>query len=432
MVADGYIPFMVIEDWRNTIKKEKVEVCTFGVLYPLLISTMLPPRNNTLGAADGRSSTQNTQSSTSVVRDTISAPDELVTCVECTRPIDRDTDFCHMACGHRFHLQCYMTLYLLHNVTRCFLCHSTADVATLRQASGLGVHPSTVATHLPLDLGSDANVRRMLQSAVVSPTSLMTRSTHTEHQEQLPPRPTSMLDSSSTLSVSALVSGVLGVARPNPRDTTTTHTCTTDVHAALRRRLSAPELKRTGITIDHVVGSKITWRTWQELGYDVSDAVYLGARWRNLLDMKFGDAILQNNPMDYHLLRCESLNVSFALVMQDLFQNNYKNLARLCLSAAVLASLGMNWDDMLRLKLVQHDELVYFSYIPLSEICRWLHMGVEVFKRERFSLEFLSQMKWTKEQIQMHLHMNMTELSAIYQMGLVAIPTSGGGRTTRG
>jgi hypothetical protein len=195
------------------------------------------------------------------------------------------------------------------------------------------------------------------------------------------------------------------------------------VSHALRQGCNAQQLCDAGISIDHLVAAKISWRQWHDLGYGIRAAVELGARWRNLLDMGFGDALARYGDNDYHLLREPPLRVSFAQLLQDVCRNKYTTLAEKRLDASILAALGMQWDTLLRLKLARHDDLANFKYLPLHKIV--LHLGVTkaTMIRERFSLEFLGHMQWTMEQLSNHLKMSMEDLRSIYGNAFVLAPT---------
>lgn len=346
----------------------------------------------------------------------------LVVCTECTREIDGNSDQCRLSCGHQFHLRCYLRLYVVHNIARCFVCIPSS----VPQSS------DTNMMTMPLDLGDDANVRRMIQEAVVNSTSLMTRATHTEHQQHLPPVETQNSNVFALNAMSAIASAVPILApitqvvsqRVQLQAPTfdQTNTSKEQVFDMLRRGLPSRELKRAGVTIDHVIGAGVNWRQWQSLGYNVEDAVKLGARWRNLMDMRFDQGILRENPLDYHLIGLNPLNVSFPQFMQDAFDNNYELLSKLQLSAVVLAALGMDWDTLLHHHVLKHEDLLFFSYLSLADICLWLRLKRETFLREKFTLDFLARMKWTVERMSEHLHINRSDLDTLYGSATVIVP----------
>lgn len=342
----------------------------------------------------------------------------LATCIDCAQEIDARADMCRMGCGHQLHLACLLRLYTNHGISQCFKCSGV----TLPSPSSNG------NVLLRLDFGQDANVRHALQEQCVMPASAMTRATFTDRQPCLKP-----VDSSTSKVPSAIVAmkdnpvlAPMAKRILGPDVSFVAQNSAEHVHHALHQGFTTHQLMRAGITADHLIAANITWRHWHDLGYGIRDAVCLGARWRNLLDMGFGDGLAKHGTNDYHQLREPPLQVSFSQFLQDVFHNSYAALAEKRLDAFILCALGLQWDTLLRLKLATHQDMTYFSYIPLEEMHTYMEVTRTTMLRERFSLEFLQHMRWTKEQLEAHLRVTVVDLQQLYGHALTLAPVNNG------
>lgn len=335
----------------------------------------------------------------------------LVVCIDCAEEIAVGADQCNFGCGHQLHLSCYLRLYTNHSIAQCFKCSTTVPITVDNRHNTL----------LSVDMGRDANVRRLVQERCLMPASALVRATFTDHQPLLKPAESNH-SLPRALKDNPLLAPLLERAM-GPEVSYTAQNSAKHVLHALHQGYNAQQFRDAGITIDHLVAAGVHWQLWHDLGYGVRTAVDLGARWRNLLDMGFGNALAKYGENDYHLLHEPPLQVSFAQLLQDVFHNDYAALAERRLDAPILAALGMHWDTLLRLKFAQHEDLAHFGYLPLQQIATYLGMTKATMMRERFSLDFLGRMKWTLEQLTNHLKLSMEDLRSIYGNAFTLVPT---------
>lgn len=340
---------------------------------------------------------------------------QLNSCIDCGHEIEEQSDQCRLGCGHQLHLACYVRLFTNHGVAQCFKCNGA-------------VTASDGSVLLKIDMGQDANVRRMVREQCLMPASVLMRATFTDNQPLLKPTedsktPKALLAIKDNPMLAPLARRVLGPEVSYAAQNSAEH-----VRRALHEACSAQELSDAGITVDHLVAANIHWRQWHDLGYGVRDAVLLGARWRNLLDMGFGDALAKYGQQDYCALREPPLQVSFAQLMQDVFHNDYALLAKRRLDGEVLGALGMQWDTMLRLNFVQHKDLMHFHYLPLQQIAQHMELTRATFLRERFTPEFMQHMRWSVEQLKQHLQVTLEDLRAMHGNVFSVVLTRGGTR----
>jgi hypothetical protein len=351
--------------------------------------------------------------------DRAAIPTLLPTCIECSNNIDEKDDQCRLSCGHLFHLQCYLKLYVVHGVSHCFRCNPIESSIKSGKTSVL----------LNLDFGTDANIRRMTQQFPVMPASSAMRATFTDAQVGLKPIQ-SEVTIGKTLKDQVFLAPMIKAAHEHSFGPEVSHTLqngSDHVRDALRRQVTSKKMAEMGITIDHVVGAGITWQQWRKLHYGIQDAVNLGARWCNILSMGFGKGLVPfgaSDVLDLQLLRKPPLLISFEQLFYDVFDNNYKALAFKRLSAELLSALGMQWGKGLQLRTMTHEDLENFAYLSLKDISTHLNMTRDIFIREKFSFDWLANMKWTVEQLNSCLSITTTDMQALYGSRSIALVPS--------
>lgn len=281
-----------------------------------------------------------------------------------------------LTCKHKMHLSCRDRRLITQGLTCCPACQPSISNRLLYG-------------EFRVDKGNDIKAR--IEARAIPPQSLFTSGLLVPGQNIAKPTDPAVPEESQTslLSISKVF---MSVVSPTPADSYKSNNLPERVLEALKKKEPVRVLLAKNFRIDDIKSAKVSWILWEDSGYGVADAIALGAQWKDMIDMQFGQRYLPIK--DYEVLR--NMGVYFGHIFNDIHRCSWAALASMKLSCIVLFKLGFTFSCFYDIG-SSEDDILLFNYITFNEFTTYLGLTKDVIVRCQPSLQLIARMRWTSD-----------------------------------